>query len=125
MLIIYFGLLFLLEDVNFPEVHYLIMGFLLILVAICDHVLTYKALKNGAKEKNPIANLMFNFIGIKKTSFLILIGFIIFIYFLFKDLPVYAQLSLILSYSIVPINNFIVWRKKIKMKLHKKQELFQ
>lgn len=114
MLGVCFGLLTLLYNVNFPEVHYLITGCLFMLIAVCDHVTTWIGLSIGATEANPLTRFIFNRIGFRSGSLLILLGLLIFVLICWNDLPVYAQLSLILAYSIVPVNNFIVLRKRRK-----------
>jgi len=114
MIGIYTILIEILSRVNIPDIHYLISGGLLLLVAVCDHTLTKKALDVGAEEGNPIVNFIFRKVGFRFGSLFILALLCVFVIFLWSSLPVYAQFSLIIVYSIVPVNNILVVMKRRK-----------
>lgn len=89
---------------------------LLVLASIADYLTTLKASSLGAKEGNPLVNLLFKGVGVKVGGLITLAFLVPFILLMFVKAPAYGQLALGCTYWIVPVNNLMVIRGRMHPK---------
>ena len=78
---------------------------------ILDFVTTWKCLKRGGKEGNPLVAGLFKKIGVKKTFALTATAWILIIVFRWLPTTQIGQTSVALVYWLVPLNNIMVIRR--------------
>lgn len=84
---------------------------LLLSAILADYISTVIASRLGAKEANPIVNLLFSKVGVERGGLIVIAIFIGIILSMWRILPPYKQLAIACTYVIVPINNLLVIRK--------------
>jgi membrane-associated HD superfamily phosphohydrolase len=87
-----------------------------------DIVSTYLCFINGGKEQNPAAAWV-----IKKISIFGLFGVVALIWvaifwFIVRDSNIYAQAALAITYWAVPVNNFLVLKRLLRVKASKRAQ---
>ena len=94
-------------------------------IGVClDMLSTYLCFKNGGQEQNPVAAWV-----IKKVGIFGLFGAVAVIWgLLFKfvifapNASIYAQTALAITYLVVPINNFLVLKRLLRVKASKRAQ---
>jgi len=114
LFIVVFSLVTYATEIMEPEIPILLTAALFLTNVVADHILTWKALQVGAKERNPIIAMLHGVVGVYKTSFVVLAFIVCTMYFFWSRVPVSEQLALGVAYAVIPINNVIVLRGKRK-----------
>jgi len=96
-----------------PNIHYLITGGVLVVLAITDHQLTRKGLKLGAQEANPLVRWFIRKLGFNATLPIVLVFLALLIAFRWESLHIAGQLALIIIWGIVVANNVRILRHRM------------
>ena len=94
------------------------------LVALCilifaitgDFYSTWRCLKAGGKETNPVVAFLFRKIGLNKTFGLMAILWVCYIVFIWIPQTENVQTAVAIVYWLIPVNNVIVLRKLSRMR---------
>lgn len=89
---------------------------ILILAAASDYYTTWKCLKKGGKEANPVIAFLFKHITVPGTFGLTMCFWVWFIIFRWLPTPETSQTGVALMYLLVPLNNMMVMRRLRKRK---------
>jgi len=102
----------------------LVVALLVLLVAItADFYTTWRCLKIGGIEQNPVVAFLFRRIGLSKTFGLMVILWVCYIVFVWTPQAGNVQTAVAFVYWVVPLNNVIVLRKMSKMRARVKVEV--
>ena len=90
---------------------------ILVSAVAVDSYSTYRSLKAGGTEANPIVRFLFKRIGFNATLVLVWIAWALIIHFKVITALPQQQTALALAYWVIPVNNFlVVWKYKQRAK---------